>query len=75
MAVKVGDTVIYKQPEDQVPWYGVHEHPAIVTKVWSSDVLDVTVLPHGGTHIIPVQSLERGCMSTDRDCWWERGDE
>ena len=74
---QVGDTVIYKQPSDTPPRFGISIHPAVITAThWSDDGktqiwVDLTVFFHGWDSA-PVMRIPRGTHMTEGACWWER---
>ena len=40
---QVGDTVIYIQPNSEVSRNGTYEHPATITRVWSTGCVNLVV--------------------------------
>ena len=75
--IQVGDTVIYKQPNDEPPRFDRVVHPAIVTAThWANDGkvqiwVDLTVMFHGWSPA-PVMRVPRGTPASDGAVWWER---
>lgn len=48
MAPTIGRIVIYTQPADEMQRNGCRTHPAIITRVWSEDCVNLTVFLDDG---------------------------
>lgn len=47
MTPTVGRIVIFRQPVNEEPVNGMREHPAIITRVWSNDLVNLHVFYDG----------------------------
>ena len=68
---KIGDIVIYKEPNGVPSRSGVQVHPAIVTYQYPNESLDLTVFFHD-YEPEAVSHVPFGTSDIDGACWWER---
>lgn len=65
MAPTISSTVIFKQGEHEEPINGTREHPAIVTRVWDNNCVNLMVffdgyMPQPRTSIVPASTAGTG---------------
>jgi hypothetical protein len=60
----IGRIVIYKLPDAEPERNGTREHPAIITRVWTDDCVNLTVF-FDATHSEPRTSQQRSAGRWD----------
>ena len=69
MKPTIGRMVVYRQPERESPVNGTRFHPAVITRVWGHDIVNLTVF--FDTHPPrPVPSVLHTCDAAEHvDAW------
>lgn len=67
----IGEVVIYVQPSYEQPVNGTREHPAIVTRVWNDQMLNLMVMYDLGP-IAAVGSVLRLDLASPNGAGWHR---
>lgn len=67
--LKIGTSVIYNQPESEIPVNGHRDHAAVVTRVWKGEVVNLTVFFDGG-HVEHRGSVRYGHKTVTENGSW-----
>lgn len=69
MTPTVGRVVIFMQSERELPTNGTREHPAIITRVWTDDCINLKVFFDAGETANVTSVQRRGVAPEDEMSW------